>query len=109
MRVGGAMARVAETATAYGRRSAGFDVNINGVWLPEEEEGAPRHIEWTRSLFDALEPMARGVYVNFLGAEGGDRVRSAYGEANFGRLSGLKARYDPSNLFRSNQNIPPAA
>jgi len=106
--LGGAMARVGEMDTAFGRRTAGFDVNLNGVWLPEEHEQAATHVGWTRSLFDALEPMSRGVYVNFLGEEGRDRVRSAYGPGTFDRLAELKARYDPTNLFRSNQNVPPA-
>src|SRR5262245_4214127 len=107
--LGGAMARIGEMDTAYGGRAAGFDVNLNGVWLPEEDEQAPTHIAWTRSLFDAVEPMSRGVYVNFLGEEGPDRVRRAYGSEKYDRLAELKARYDPTNLFRSNQNIVPAA
>ena len=107
--LGGAMSRVDEMDTAYGGRSPRFAVNVNGVWLPEEAGGGPEHTEWTRSLFGALEPMARGVYVNFLGDEGQDRVRAAYGEEKYRRLSSLKARYDPTNLFRSNQNIRPAA
>jgi FAD/FMN-containing dehydrogenase len=107
--LGGAMARVGEADTAYGGRAAGFDVNMNGVWLPEEHEDAATHVAWTRSYFDALEPMARGVYVNFLGDEGRDRVRTAYGPQTYDRLARLKARYDPTNLFRSNQNVPPAA
>ena len=107
--LGGAMARVGEGDTAYGGRAAGFDVNMNGVWLPEEDENAATHVAWTRSYFDALEPMARGVYVNFLGDEGRDRVRTAYGPQTYDRLARLKARYDPTNLFRSNQNVPPAA
>lgn len=107
--LGGAMARVVEAETGYGRRAAGFDVNLNAVWLPEERDDGPTHVAWVRSLFGDLEPMARGVYVNFLGEEGPDRVRSAYGPETYDRLAELKARTDPTNLFRSNQNIPPAA
>ena len=107
--LGGAMARVSETETAYGRREAGFDVNINAVWLPEEREAGPTHVGWVRSLFGDLEPKARGVYVNFLGEKGRDRVRSAFGPKTYDRLAGLKAQLDPTNLFRSNQNIPPEA
>lgn len=107
--LGGAMARVGEPDTGYGRRAAGFDVNINAVWLPEERGDGPRHVGWVRSLFGDLEPMARGVYVNFLGEEGQDRVRSAYGPATYDRLAELKARTDPTNLFRFNQNVPPAS
>jgi FAD/FMN-containing dehydrogenase len=106
--LGGAMSRVGEMDTAYAGRSPAFDVNINGVWLPEEAAGAPDHVAWTRSLFGELEPMARGVYVNFLGDEGADRVRAAYGAEKYERLAELKARWDPTNLFRSNQNIAPA-
>jgi FAD/FMN-containing dehydrogenase len=107
--LGGAMARVDEVDTAYGARASGFDVNLNAVWLPEEAAHTATHVGWVRSLFDALEPMARGVYVNFLGDEGQDRVRSAYGAKTYDRLAELKARVDPTNLFRSNQNILPAS
>jgi len=105
--LGGAMSRVGEMETAYGGRTPAFDVNINGVWLPEQADAGSEHIAWTRSLFGKLEPMARGVYVNFLGDEGQERVRAAYGAEKYRRLSELKARYDPTNLFRSNQNILP--
>ncbi len=101
------MSRVGEMDTAYAGRSPAFDVNINGVWLPEEAEGAPDHVAWVRSLFGELEPSARGVYVNFLGDEGADRVRAAYGAEKYERLVELKTRWDPTNLFRSNQNIAP--
>ena len=106
--LGGAMARVGDGDTGYGRRAAGYDVNVNSVWLPVERADASTHVGWVRSLFEDLEPMSRGVYVNFLGEEGRDRVRSAYGPETYDRLAGLKARFDPTNLFRSNQNIPPA-
>ncbi len=95
--------------TAFPRREAGFDVNINGVWLSEESDAAAEHTEWVRSLFREVEPSARGVYVNFLGDEGGDRVRAAYGDEKYDRLSRVKGLYDPTNLFHVNQNIVPAA
>jgi len=107
--LGGAMSRVGEMDTAYAGRSPAFDVNINGVWLPEGAEDGPAHVAWVRSLFGELEPKARGVYVNFLGDEGSDRVRAAYGAEKYERLAELKTRWDPTNLFRSNQNIVPAA
>ena len=60
-----------------------------------------------RGFFDAVTPHATGgVYVNFLGNEGEERVRAAYGEENLARLIELKNRYDPGNFFRLNQNIP---
>jgi FAD/FMN-containing dehydrogenase len=106
--LGGAMARVDEDATAYPQRDAAHNVNINAVWLQDEE--ADPHVRWTREFFSALEPHARGrVYVNFMGDEGQDRVRAAYGDAKYARLASLKRRYDPENVFRLNQNIKPAA
>ena len=64
---------------------------------------------WTRAFFAAMQPFTeRAVYVNDLGAEGEDRVREAYG-ANYARLAAIKATYDPTNLFRFNQNIRPRA
>jgi FAD/FMN-containing dehydrogenase len=107
--LGGAMSRVGEMETAFAGRSPAFDVNINGVWLPEGAEGASDHVAWVRSLFGELEPSARGVYVNFLGDEGADRVRAAYGAEKYERLVELKTRWDPTNLFRSNQNIAPVS
>ena len=56
----------------------------------------------------ALEPHETGVYVNFLMEEGQERVRDAYGPEKYERLQALKRQYDPENLFRLNQNIPPA-
>lgn len=105
--LGGAVARVPEEATAYAHRDAAHNVNINGVWVPEESDGAEERA-WTRGFFRALEAEQVGVYVNFLGDEGEARVRSAYGEAKYERLAALKARWDPENVFRMNQNIRPA-
>jgi hypothetical protein len=105
--LGGAVGRVGEDQTAYGRRSIAHNVNINAVWTPDDATPA-RHIDWARDFWSALEPFAPGgVYVNFLGDEGNDRVKAAYGPDTYGRLVGLKNRYDPTNLFRLNQNIPP--
>jgi hypothetical protein len=67
-----------------------------------------RHIAWARDFFDAMQPHARDrVYVNFLGDEGADRVRQAYGTEKYDRLVELKSNFDPTNFFRLNQNIPP--
>ena len=67
------------------------------------------NIGWTRELFEAMQPFFEsGVYVNNLGEEGEDRVREAYGE-HYERLAALKDKYDPTNVFRLNQNIRPTA
>jgi FAD/FMN-containing dehydrogenase len=105
--LGGALARVGEDETAFSQRDAAHNVNINAVWT-EEYPDAERHIAWARDFFGAMQPHAGGrVYVNFLGEEGGDRVRQAYGARNHERLVELKRAYDPTNFFRLNQNIEP--
>ena len=106
--LGGALARPAHD-TAFGQRSEGHDVNINGVWLPDDPD-AERHVQWTRDTYDALAPFGAGrTYVNFLGDEGSARVRAAYGPERYARLLALKRAYDPENVLRLNQNIDPAA
>ena len=76
-------------------------------WLPEDPE-PDRHIEWVRSFFGALEPYSQGVYVNFTNDDSSERVRTgAYSAEQWTRLVGLKAKYDPTNFFRMNANIPP--
>ncbi|MGH8827432.1 MAG: FAD-binding oxidoreductase, partial [Jiangellaceae bacterium] len=104
--LGGAVATIGEDHTAYSHRGSGFAVNINAAWTPDAAAGA-RHVRWARGVYSAVEPAADGVYMNFLGAEGDDRVRAAYSATTFDRLRHLKDRYDPDNVFRSNQNITP--
>ncbi|MGH2349328.1 MAG: FAD-binding oxidoreductase [bacterium] len=105
--LGGAVARIGEAATAYAHRHAAHSVNINAVWQPGDPSAAA-HARWAQQFFAALEPDQVGVYVNFLGDEGDERVRAAYGAAKYRRLAELKRRYDPTNFFRLNQNIKPA-
>ncbi|HWH45056.1 MAG TPA: FAD-binding oxidoreductase [Thermoleophilaceae bacterium] len=105
--LGGALSRVDADATAFSQRDAAHNVNINAVWTEDDPE-PERHIAWARGFFDAMEPHSSGrVYLNFLGDEGPERVRAAYGEGNYERLSRLKRAYDPGNLFRRNQNVEP--
>ena len=84
-----------------------YDFLILGQW--DDPAHSERNIAWARRAFAAMRPhLADAVYVNNLGAEGPDRIRAAYG-ANHGRLAALKATYDPDNVFRLNQNVPPRA
>ena len=109
MHLGGAAARIPEGATAVGNRRAELVFNIQGSWEdPAEDE---RHIGWARDFWSAIQPFSSGgTYVNFLTQDAGeDRVLAAYGPELYGRLAKVKAKYDPHNLFRSNQNIRPAA
>ena len=101
------MARVHEDATAFPNRDASHDINIVGSWLPEDVGDAERHMGWVRGLFGALEPHSRGVYVNFTSDDANERVQVAYSEEQWRRLTALKAKYDPTNFFRLNANIPP--
>jgi len=102
---GGALARVDEDATAFNGRAAGHTFNIVGI--TETADGFDEERAWARDFWSALAPHHTSVYVNFLMEEGQERVRQAYGAAKYDRLRALKRRYDPDNLFRLNQNIPP--
>ena len=104
--MGGAVARVGDDETAFSGRNAGFTFNINGN--SESSAGFDEEREWARSYWSALSPYHTSVYVNFLMEEGEDRIRQAYGAAKYQRLKELKTKYDPTNFFRLNQNIPPA-
>lgn len=103
--VGGAIARVARTETAYVNRDALYDCFPISIWDDPEDDDA--HVRWARDTWDAIRPFSTGgVYANNLGEEGEDRVRAAYGE-NYQRLVEIKNKYDPDNVFRLNQNIRP--
>jgi hypothetical protein len=105
--VGGAVARVPDDATAYAHRDAPHLINIVARWAGPAEDDAAQ-IGWAQDLYAAVEPFTTGgAYVNFLSA-GDERVRAAYGDANYDRLARLKSVWDPTNFWRLNQNIPPA-
>ena len=104
--LGGAMARVPNEATAFAHRGRGLMVNVAA--LQQGPEDGEAHEAWVSGLADALQQGDPAAYVNFLGIEGEARVREAYPGPAWDRLADIKARYDPTNLFRLNQNIPPA-
>jgi FAD/FMN-containing dehydrogenase len=105
-RLGGAAARVAPDAMAYGNRDANYVMNVHGRWETPQEDAAC--IAWARDFFRATAQYATGgVYVNFMTDDGTDRIASAYG-SNYARLTQIKAAYDPKNVFCVNQNITPA-
>jgi FAD/FMN-containing dehydrogenase len=101
--IGGATARRTPDSAAYGHRETQFVMNVHGRWRDASDD--ERCTRWARDFFEASAPFAgSGVYVNFLTADEGDRVRMAYG-ANHDRLAQVKRTYDPTNVFRLNQNI----
>jgi hypothetical protein len=104
--LGGAMARVPADATAFAHRGRRIMAALGAVW--ERPEEAATHQAWVAGFAAALRQGDPGVYVNFLGDEGPARVREAYPDATWERLAAVKRRYDPANLFRRNQNVPPA-
>ncbi len=105
--MGGAVRRLGEMETAFSGRDAEHAININGEWPGPDDPN--QDIDWVRLMFDKIQPYGTGgVYVNFLGDEGEDRVRAAYGAEKYQRLARLKAKYDPQNVFKLNQNIKPA-
>ncbi|MCD6022783.1 MAG: linked oxidase domain protein [Actinomycetia bacterium] len=104
--LGGAMARVPADATAFAHRSSKIMVNVAALF--ESVEDRPRYERWVQEFADVLRQKDQGAYVNFLEDEGPERVRAAYPGATWDRLREIKRRYDPTNLFRLNQNIPPA-
>ena len=107
--VHGAATRVPESATAFPHRAIGINVLIPSVWLDPAD--TDEHIRWTQESYEALQPhLRRGRYVNYMAEDdtGEAAARAAYG-SNFDRLQDIKTKYDPTNLFRMNINIPPRA
>jgi hypothetical protein len=105
--MGGAIARVPDDATAFRFRNAHAMTTVAAMW-PDVTDPGEHHRAWARNSWERLRPWsAGGGYVNHLCEEGADRVREAYGEQTWNRLVDLKRRYDPSNVFQLNQNVPP--
>ncbi|MGD9890395.1 MAG: FAD-binding oxidoreductase [Dehalococcoidia bacterium] len=103
---GGAVGRVGRDATAFDHRDAAFNLAIVARWNDPAE--ADQHIAWARDVWQSMRPYATGAYVNYLGIDdSAERVKDAYGAGKYERLAALKSKYDPTNLFRLNQNIKP--
>jgi FAD/FMN-containing dehydrogenase len=105
--LGGAMARVPADATAFAHRDRPIMANVTSVATSVDALDAPA--AWVADLSQRLSLGDDAGYVGFLGDEGEARVRATYPGATYDRLAAVKAQYDPDNVFRRNQNIPPAA
>jgi len=103
----GAIHRVPKDRMAFDHRDANFEMSIIAQWTDPAEDR--RNMEWARGLWTSAQPLVSpAVYANHMTSdEPLERVRAAYGDAKFSRLSELKAKYDPENMFRQNHNIPP--
>ncbi|WP_020521327.1 FAD-binding oxidoreductase [Catelliglobosispora koreensis] len=104
--LGGAMARVPADATAFAHRQSKIMVNVAAFYNGEADK--PAKEAWVTAFANALRQNDSGAYSGFLGDEGPERVRNAYPGSTWDRLAAVKAQYDPENLFRLNQNVPPA-
>ena len=104
--LGGAMARVPADATAFAHRSSKIMVNLAAFYEGPDDRVLKQ--EWVDNFAAAIRQTDAGAYVNFLGDEEEARVRAAYPGGTWERLAAIKARYDPTNVFRMNQNVAPA-
>src|SRR4030095_15352112 len=105
--VGGKVASVPEDATPLGGRTMPWQYHCYGSWEGGDDA---RHVAWVRETEQAMRPWTAGkISINFVSEAGTGRVRAAFGEEKYRRLVALKNKYDPTNLFRLNQNIPPTA
>lgn len=104
--LGGAVSRADRGATAYNSRDAQYNFLIVGIWSNPAEDAT--QIAWVRGLWQALQPFAAGrMYLNYDSEVGGEQLRAAFGAEHYARLVALKNAYDPTNMFRLNQNITP--
>ena len=103
--LGGAMARVPVEATAFAHRKSRIMAHLAALYQNPDEKAI--HETWVANFADAIRQSDNGVYVNFVGNEGEAQIRAAYPGKTWVRLQKVKAKYDPTNLFRLNQNIPP--
>jgi hypothetical protein len=106
--LGNAANRVGVEETAFSHRKALYEWGCLSSWLDPAADGV--NIRWTRDLAEAMQPFSSGgAYITQMGVEaeeGAERIKAAYGP-NYERLAALKKKYDPTNLFRHNQNIRP--
>jgi hypothetical protein len=102
---GGAMSRVPSDATAFAHRSKRILVNVSGFYNGDADRRVQR--TWVNEFASAIQSRDEGAYVGFLGDDGRARIRCAYPGRTWDRLVRIKSQYDPTNLFRLNQNIPP--
>ena len=101
-----AVSQIGSDETAFGNRNCAFNFLVTTQWTDATD--FDKNIQWTREFYDAMTPfMSNAVYLNYIGDEGEDRIKQGYG-AKYEKLSILKRKYDPQNLFRMNQNIAPA-
>jgi hypothetical protein len=106
--MGGAVARVADGATAFAERSMPYVLNAVTGWHDADADVGAAHTEWSRNVIAAADDASTGrAYVNFLGDTGA--ARTSYSDDTYARLVALKNEYDPTNVFRLNQNIDPSA
>lgn len=105
---GGAIADVPDDAMAFGNRTSPFNLHYLSMWPPDGAQDRV-NIDFTRALAASMKQWTTGqVYLNFIGDEGLTRVETAYGPTKYTRLRKIKKVWDPDNVFRHNQNIPPA-
>ena len=103
----GAAGRTGAGESAFAHRKAEYDVGFMAQWTDPAE--SDKHIAWARDMAEAMKPHSSGAYLlNFLSEEDADTIKAAFG-ANYPRLAQVKKKYDPTNFFRINQNIQPAA
>jgi hypothetical protein len=104
---GGAISRVPDDAMAFGQRHSQFNIHYLSMWADAADDA--KNIEYTRAISGAMKPFAAGgVYLNFIGDEGQQRIEAGFGKEKFARLQALKKQWDPDNFFCHNQNILPA-